>query len=270
MTPSRILLTILLLFNVSSLALADDDSSFAESYARVPEKMHGLDAWKKHKAVEYDIVISFMGNRILDATTTFEIGSERVRLELKNGTVMVWDGAQASISPADAKSPGMPPRFHLRTWTYFFTAPFKLRDPGVHLAPADDVPFRDGEPLYPGLTAKMTFGENVGDAPDDWYIVYTHGKERWIDAMAYIITYGTSAEAAEKEPHAIVYAGYEQVDGVLLSTKWTFYHWSAEQGIYGDPIGDVTISNIKFVEPTADAFNMPADARIDALPSAAP
>jgi len=228
------------------------------------ETAHGKAAWQSHDAVRFDIDLSMGGKQILDATIVFEIGRERVRLVAKDGSyTAVWDGNDAWYWPADAEMPGPPPRFHLRTWTYFLAAPFKLRDPGTHLSPVD---LRDAGPYTDQPAGKLTFGENVGDSPDDWYIVFRHPKHNTLSAMAYIVTYGKPAEKAEKEPHAIVYDGYERIDGVTLSTDWTFKHWSQDKGIHGDAIGKATIRNIRFMPLQEGEFDHPDNAAKDTLP----
>lgn len=246
-----------------------DEGRFAAEYAGPIEQSHGIDDWRKQAAVAYDIVIEFGGKKAFEAKTIYEIGSERVRIETVDGVVMVWDGEDAYVSPADAEWPGPPARFHLRTWTYFFAAPFKLRDPGAHLKPHDAPLSPAHKDAFP--SAKLTFEDNVGDAPDDWYIVYKtpagQGAEAHrLKAMAYIVTFGVGKEKAEEEPHAIVYGGYQQVEGVVLSTRWQFHHWSAEKGYVGEPIGRATLSNLRFVEPAERAFVVPDGARKDELP----
>jgi hypothetical protein len=51
------------------------------------------------------------------------------------------------------------------------------------------------------------------------------------------------------------------VEGVLFSTSWTFWNWSQDRGIEGEPVGKARLSRIQFVQPKADAFTAPAGAR---------
>ena len=106
----------------------------------------------------------------------------------------------------------------------------------------------------------------MGDAPDDWYLLYRDPGDATLRAMAYIVTYGKSKEEAGKEPHAIRYDSYVDVDGVKLSDKWSFWNWSEEEGIHGDKIGEAILSNFAFVEPGPDAFTKPAGAMAAPFP----
>ena len=137
----------------------------------------------------------------------------------------------------------------------------KLRDPGSNLSIL-------GNRLLGArqhVAAKLTFHQGVGDTPDDWYIVYADPQTGYLMSMAYIVTFGKDLAEAEKEPHAITYDGFDNVDGVVISTRWNFWNWSPAEGIHGMPIGDAALSNVRFVEPGERTFARPANARLDAL-----
>jgi hypothetical protein len=86
--------------------------------------------------------------------------------------------------------------------------------------------------------------------------------------MVYIVTYGKQS-AEEATPHAIVYGGYQRVDGVPIPTTWTFYNWSGQRGPHGDPIGRVTLRNPRFAQPADSAFAPPTGAQQASLPAGA-
>jgi hypothetical protein len=243
-----------------SASAADAGSGFA----RRLETAHGLDAWRDRQAVEADIDISFGGKPMLSASMLYDHHTGRVRLDVRDTAILFFDGQRAWISPASADVPQA--RFHLLTWPYFLAAPFKLRDPGSRLDTTGLRPLEEQQ----CETALLTFHAGVGDSPDDWYVVYEEPETGLMAAMAYIVTYGgVTAEKAEGEPHAIVYHDYTAIAGVMLSQRWTFHHWSAQAGPHGDPLGEATLSNLRFVEPGARAFAVPAGVKEDRLPAAA-
>jgi hypothetical protein len=85
--------------------------------------------------------------------------------------------------------------------------------------------------------------------------------------MSYIVTYGGKSVAeAEKETHAIVYEDFMTVSGVTLATRWSFYNWSQQAGVYGDPIAEGTVSNLRFVGLDEQDFSRPFDAKEDPHP----
>ena len=231
-----------------------------ETFAQVFETAHGLKAWQAQKAVQAQFKIELGGQIVLEGTMLFNTPVGKSRIELEDGTLMVFDGQDAWVSPSDTPMEGA--RFHLLTWPYFLAAPMKLRDPGSHLAILDPMP-QGGRELP---TAKLTFDAGVGDTPDDWYILYSDPDTGYLAAMAYIITYGKGKEEAEKEPHAITFDDFETIDGVTFSTRWQFWHWNPEQGSHGEPMGHAQITNIQFVEPTIQDFQKPTDAKRDIPP----
>lgn len=230
----------------------------ADSFAASIEKAHGIDAWRSKSAVSTRLKVTFGGNTAIDGTLVMDPSGAHVRLELVAGSVLGYDAGDAWVSGADV--PGA--RFHVLTWPYFLAVPMKLRDPGTHLEDLGPRPFKDGRELP---AARLTFDHGVGDTPDDWYVLYRDAKNR-LAGMAYIVTFGKSVDEAEKEPHAVVYDGFEDVDGVAIPRHWRFYAWNEESGIVGVPIGEAKLDNVHFVEPAADAFTRPAGARSADMP----
>ncbi len=226
------------------------------------ERAHSAQIWRQKEAFQSGIVVRFGGNTILEGRMLTTPSMSRTRLELASGVVALWDGEDVWVSPGSADFPQA--RFHALTWPYFLSAAMKLRDPGARVAPLGGRELR-GESFE---TAKLSFDAGVGDTPDDWYILYRNPESGRLAAMAYIVTFGTSQEEAEKEPHAITYDDYVDVEGVPIPTRWTFWMWSEELGIHGEPIGDVTLQDPAFVTPEESSFTLPEDARKEELPTA--
>jgi len=88
-----------------------------------------------------------------------------------------------------------------------------------------------------------------------------------LTAMAYIVTFGKTLAEAEKEPHAIVYADYRNIDGVPVPHRWTFHDYSRADGINPKLIGEVILRDIKFLKPQPTTFTKPAGATEAAMPT---
>lgn len=233
---------------------------FGERFARPIENYHGLKAWQNQEMLVTDIRVEFGGQTPIYGQMMMSTDTRLVRIEQRDGTILVFDGQHAWVSPASSDLKRA--RFHLLTWPYFLAAPFKLQDQGtIH----EDLRLRwaQGEPYR---ACRLTFEEGTGDTPQDYYVVYRAFSGR-LDAMGYIVTYGKSVAEADQAPHAITYHGFVNVDGVCLSTLWRFWHWSLETGMTGDPIGQVTLENIHFAPLDPGLFVKPSDAREDVLPT---
>jgi hypothetical protein len=94
---------------------------------------------------------------------------------------------------------------------------------------------------------KLTFGDGVGDAPDDWYITYSDSESNLMEVAAYIVTAGSTVEEAEEDPHAISYHDYKDVDGIALAHSWQFREWRKDSGLTRQ-LGSAELSNFKFIE----------------------
>lgn len=242
----------------TSLATGQGDSTPQALLSRI-EAAHGAQRLRAQRAIAADLPVEFGGQRMIDGSIIFTTDGGRSRLKLKDGTIAIFDGRHAWVSPASSTFTSA--RFHLLTWPYFALAPFKLGDPGTRLELAGEQTLHD----KPHATAKLTFAPGTGDAPDDWYLLYVDPQTARLAAMAYVVTYGKKPGAPE-EPHAIVYEDFQTIDGATISTTWKFYNWSPEKGPHGDMIGQATLRNVRFMTPDPGAFDKPPDAREDALP----
>jgi hypothetical protein len=234
---------------------APEPAPFAASI----EDAHGDGSLYAKPPLHGDLVVEFGGNRLVDGTMVFDAATGRARIE-SGDSVLVFDGEQAWGVGAEAL--GMPARFHLLTWPYFVAAPWKLGDPGSEMGAPALRPLA-GTRL---ASARLTFDDGVGDTPDDWYVVYQDPATGGLRALAYIVTYGTTAAEASEEPHVATYDETAEVDGLRVPTRLAFWNWSEAEGLVGDPIGRVTFTSPRFGPAEPGAFEKPEGAVLDALP----
>jgi hypothetical protein len=228
----------------------------AVAFAQGIESAHNKTEWNDNKAVSFDIALTFGGQERLNGKVTSLTNSTKVRVDKNNNTQLIYDGKNAYLCPADAEPKGA--RFDMFTWQYFFAMPFKLTDPGTNWETLDSVE-TSGNTFDVG---RLSFGENIGDAPDDWYVIYQERETGLLHAAGYIVTFGSGdQEKAEQNPHAIVYSEYEVVDGIPIATKWSFHNWNLKEG-FGEKIGEATLSNITFFEAEDKLFEQPEDSRV--------
>ncbi len=106
---------------------------------------------------------------------------------------------------------------------YFVNLPWLTMDPGVVLGDPGTGRLWDDPTEY--VTIKMTFEPGIGDAPDDYYMLYINPTTRLLKACRYIVTYaGVLPEGAESTPeHIFVFDEFETVDGLTVPTRCSIY-----------------------------------------------
>jgi hypothetical protein len=202
---------------------------------------HKRDAFLQNEALRFNFELTFRGKIRAKVTEYISTTTDYIRYDYTDGKQLVFDGKDVVLSPDSAEINSA--RFDIFTWSYFFALPYKLTDPGTHWKELEDKTVN-------GVTydvGKLTFGENVGDAPDDWYIIYSDKNTHLIKAAAYIVTYSKDAETAAQNPHAIVYNNYTQMNGIPLSNDWSFHNWNDSIG-WTDTLGSAMLTDFKFLE----------------------
>jgi len=239
--------------------IGDGAPSLENAFAQSIEKTHNKEHFMSHTAISFDILLSFNEKERLDAKVTMLTNSNKIKMVLKDGSTIIYDGNLVYLSPSSAEKPMA--RFDIFTWPYFFCLPYKLTDPGTNWGNLEQMEVN-------GISysrAKLTFSENMGDTPDDWYWIYVDNKTNLLSYASYIVTYGNEVEKAEENPHAIVYSNYTVIDDIPMADQWKFYNWSQDKGLYGEPIGEAKLQNIQFLDD-AD-FSIPKDSKTVEMPT---
>lgn len=216
------------------------------------EKAHHKQEFLAKEAVQFDLKLAFGGSVRMDAKFTILTNSTKGIIEYKNGAKIIFDRDKVFYTATIPNEESV--RFDAFTWEYFFLFPYKLTDPGTIWNTYDNI--EKDQQNY--LTEKLTFKSGTGEAPDDWYVVYADKKTNLLEKAAYIVTLKAGKEDAEKNPHAIQYLDYKEVDGIPIATKWVFWGWKDGKGLT-EELGQATLTNIKFIKADVADFEPAAD-----------
>jgi len=216
------------------------------------EKSHQKEAFLSHGAIQTDIAIAFGGNEILKGNMLVSTDSSKGVITMEDGSKIYTVNDKVYHTPNIKGKNSV--RFHAYTWSYFFLLPYKLSDEGTIWDSFETTILNEKEKN----SQRLTFTSGTGDAPDDWYIIYSDPKTNFISEAAYIVTYGKAKEQAEKEPHAIQYNNYQFINGIPFASDWSFWGWSKEKGLT-QQIGQANLANIQFTETNKDTFTPPSD-----------
>lgn len=193
---------------------------------------------------------------------TYEVASywsAQTRHQLVRDTTVQygWDGQQAWASPTDTLIP-----YNVRFWSltpyYFAGIPFVLADEGINLTLLKpDTLAGDTYDLV-----KVTFGAGVGDAPDDYYVIYVAQDDNRVGTIRYIVSYpGYFPDGGHAPEKLMTYEGAQTVEGITLPECYRTFWWTDKQ--VGEHITNITLSEVAFrPDITADYFAAPAGAKL--------
>ncbi len=213
------------------------------------EKTYGQKTFQSKKIVRFDLEYELNGIVLLRARISARTNSSAIRLDRNDGTTLIFDGKNVWQSPDSVVFENA--RFNIFAWHYFFAIPFKMHDVGAKwqlekqktkLFESQNLP-----------AARLTFEKNVGDSPDDYFLVFKNPNHS-IAGMAYHVSAFLSA--TDQAARAITYDDFTTVEGVLFAQTWQFWRFDALRGAH-TRVGSAKITNVKFIEETQNLFKKP-------------
>lgn len=157
---------------------------------------------------------------------------------------------------------GTNPRFWALTPYYFLGIPWVLADSGVQLSDLSELQV-DGERF---LTLRASFGEGVGDAPDDYYVLLIDPDTDRVRGVRYVVSYPGFYDEGEHSPEKVLfYEDYRERNGLLLARRFHSYVWVDDDdgGAPGEPAARADVPALRFIpELPNSAFTVPEDAEL--------
>lgn len=228
----------------------------------------GLEKWFSAPVgfrFDYD---SLVGGPKIDTFQVIDTQSSRARHVLVKDDQHAFDGTGAEFgwTGTQAWSTKLPetfqgnPRFWSLTPYYFVGMPFVLADPGVKLTQEADAEL-DGVNCS---VVRVTFDAGVGDAPDDYYVVYFDKETHVLKGLRYIVTYrGFFKDGGHSPEKLMKYTDHKTFGGLVIATRYPTYKWDPAIAKVGDKVTDIALSGFTFVSDSAsNFFDAPEGAQI--------
>lgn len=217
----------------------------------------GLDAWFKGGDLKFRFTYHPIGKDPNDTRQTVDIWSSRAVHNVVDKEVSYgWDGQQAWLKPADANA-GTNPRFWSLTPFYFVAIPFVLADPGTVLESA-------GTQEFEGVQwelVKASFEAGVGDAPDDFYVVYIHPETRRVGGVRYIVSYpGFFPDGGHSPEKWMSYDGAQEVGGITFPETFRTFEWDGKT--HGELKTNTKMHEVSWVPRGETSFEVPEAAKV--------
>ena len=244
------MLTILACSNEQTTTPVKVEKSYPEIFNKVLKAHGGKANWDAMNTLTYT-----RGGVENPEYHTVDLKTRKSLIEVKGKYKLGFDGTNIWVGPNRDSFPGKSPKFTHNLHFYFIAIPFVFTDPGVTLK--DEGLVKSGEKEY--HLVNVTFGENVGDAPEDQYNMYIDPVSNRVDFITYSVTYFDKSRATQYNA-----LQYEWIDanGLLAPAKYIGYKWENED--LGDQRYESVIKNVRYEKATkaANFFEKPVEAEI--------
>lgn len=245
-----VLNTLLCLVLTLSLQAQMEQSEEAEKIVMKMTNAHGgLDKWKAAPSISFKAHLEFLfGNmpEYFEAVSVHPQSREAyVDFLEKDGTPraqIAFDGETAWAKGVRKGIENAPPRFTAWRNFYLFNLPWVVHDEGVniHVTEMQAVP----DDLKKHLKIKMTFGEDIGDTPKDYYVLFINPKTYLLDAATYNMTYASMLPPnADSLPTSLLrFKKYEDAGGLKVLTAYEVYFKDNGQHIINGKVWDWSLT----------------------------
>lgn len=211
----------------------------------------GLRRWYEHGTItfsfHYEPLKSSPNPRPgIKTLNKVELWNTRAHQKRIDGTEaeFAWDGTDAWVWPTKDALP-FPARFWALTPFYFVGIPFVLADPGTRYEKLPDLNLK-GRLLH---TLRVSYGDGVGDSPDDYYIIHISPETHRVVAIRYVVSYPGFFPKGRHSPEKFMfYRDHRESSGVRIARDLPTHAWDAEKQELGDQVTMVKVSDVRLGE----------------------
>ena len=217
----------------------------------------GIKKWRENGQLQFRWKY-FMTDKdkIIDSVQTVDPNTLAVTHSVPESDVRfgMIDGT-AWIHPADAEF-ASPPRFWALTPTYFIGIPFVFADESCEFELLSEPKEFEGKAY---TQVKVTYGEDAGDSPDDYYVLLIDPETKVTRGAYYIVTHPLVAKNGPGPEKLITLDGLTDVGGTMLASGHTTY--KMEDGKILDQMRRTEVSGVKWLPAGEVDLSIPEGAK---------
>ncbi|MEL4308016.1 hypothetical protein [Joostella sp. CR20] len=222
----------------------------------------GLKQWYSNGALSFRFDYKPLdGKTRRNSYQTIDVWSSKARHQGVSDTSQQygWDGEKAWKKVNDSTVFPYDMRFWSLTPYYFLGQPFVFDGEGINFEKLPNTVYKNK--TY--HTVKITYNEGVGEAPDDYYILYFGKDDYKLAVIRYIVSYPAYFKNGGHNPEKLMeIQGTTTVDGIELATGYKTF-WLTEDEKAGEHITDISVSDISFDKTVKNTyFDIPEGAEI--------
>lgn len=211
---------------------------YPENISNIFEAHGGIEAWRALESMYFEIEKP-EGNDKYDISL-----KDRKSLITTKHHKLGFDGNDIWLQHLDTVSYKGNPKFYYNLMFYFYAMPFVLGDEGIN--------YKETQPLeyegvsYPGIL--ISYNADVGESPEDEYILYYHPETYKMSWLAYTVTFFSKEKS--KKFNLIKYQNWEDVSGVNLPSSIQWHHYN--EGLVGEVRNEVNFVKAKLSKEMAN------------------
>lgn len=251
---TRILFLSTLFYSIVSISLfgqmeKSKDQNAEKIIGKMTKAHGGLDKWENAASISFKAHLEFLfGNmpEYFETVTVHPLSREAYVDFLEEGgekrAEIAFDGKTAWAKGVRKGIENAPPRFTAWRNFYLFNLPWVVHDEGVNISTTKmtDVP----DDLQKHLQVKMTFGEDIGDTPKDFYVLFINPETFLLDAATYNMTYASMLPPNSNSlPTSLLrFKSYTEKNGMKLLSAYEVYFKDSGQHIINGKVWDWSLS----------------------------
>ncbi len=238
--------------NSASITVKKEDittSIYPEAIAKIFKTHGGIDIWNTMKTLSFTLEKPF-GKEV----TTTHLKTRAEVIKTPNYSIG-FNGKQLWINENEDTTYKGNAKFYKGLMFYFYAMPFIVGDSGIIYKTVKPLEF-EGK-TYPGIL--IAYEANVGESPDDEYIIYYNPETYKMEWLAYTVTFGKNEKS--KDFHFIRYNNWDTINGLLLPKSIDWYNY--ENNLPTEKKNTVNFSAISISDKALEAsfFKKPKSAR---------
>ena len=226
------------------------EKNFPENLSKIFEAHGGLASWDKMTNLCFEIE-----GRGGKETHTTHLKDRRTKIENKKWSIG-FNGKDVWLLQNEEDAYKGNARFYHNLMFYFYAMPFILADNGITYSDVEETEL-DGK-KYKGI--KIAYGNNIGDSPEDEYILYYDPDTYKMAWLGYTVTYRTNTKSDSWK--YIKYSEWTTIKDLVLPKTLTWYN--IEDGKPTTKRNDLVFNNIIVSNETLEQsiFSKPENATV--------
>jgi len=250
----------ILLAGINIVESHESASHTEHSHTKVTTAMHqmseahGFNSLVSGESLHGELLAKAGERTLIDAKLMTRPNMSEICYLFDDESELIVNSEGTFLTPSSKEMPRG--HFMAKTFPYFILAAYKFTtDDGTIVEDMGTMEL-DGVSYD---SSKITFGDGIGDSPDDYYVLYIDKQTHQLHAIQFIASYGKD-DPSKATPYVLTYDEYQVINGVAIPTKMSEYMFEAPDKL-GKKIVEITFENPSFNTADPAMYVTPTDSK---------